>query len=120
MNCMKCGVEIPETQVFCSDCLQVMDAYPIKPGTAVHIPVREPYRRSASRKKPPTPAEQIARLKKTRRRLLILILVLMISLGISLFAVHRMYRQLQEKETIGKNFSTVSTVSTVSTTADGH
>ena len=35
MTCMKCGVDIPEDQVFWDRCLSVMDEYPIKPGTHI-------------------------------------------------------------------------------------
>ena len=42
MNCVKCGREIPEDQVFCEICLTEMENYPVKPGTAVHIPPRLP------------------------------------------------------------------------------
>ena len=40
MNCLKCGKETAETQVFCENCLKTMDDYPIKPGTPVNIPNR--------------------------------------------------------------------------------
>ena len=31
MNCLKCGREIEEGQVFCNDCLVQMAKYPVKP-----------------------------------------------------------------------------------------
>lgn len=34
MNCLKCGREIEEGQVFCNDCLVQMAKYPVKPGTS--------------------------------------------------------------------------------------
>ena len=40
MNCMKCGVEIPEQQVFCDHCLQIMEQYPVKPDAHIHLPKR--------------------------------------------------------------------------------
>ena len=40
MNCLKCGREIEEGQVFCNDCLVQMAKYPVKPGTAVQLPSR--------------------------------------------------------------------------------
>ena len=65
MHCMKCGREIDEGHVFCPDCLTTMERYPVKPGTAVHIPVRkDPPRKTALRKKPLTPEEQNLRLRK--------------------------------------------------------
>lgn len=41
MNCMKCGREIPVGQVFCDGCLKVMETYPVKPDTAIHLPTGE-------------------------------------------------------------------------------
>ena len=110
MNCLKCGREIPETQVFCDDCLQVMESYPVKPGTAVYIPTRPPCKRQSSRKKPPAPAEQIARLKRTRLWLCILAGVLVICLGLSLYAAGHFRQVLLEKDSIGKNYSTAASV----------
>lgn len=40
LNCLKCGREIEEGQVFCNDCLVQMAKYPVKPGTAVQLPSR--------------------------------------------------------------------------------
>jgi hypothetical protein len=37
---MKCGREIDESQVFCTECLDEMERYPVKPGTVVQLPVR--------------------------------------------------------------------------------
>lgn len=41
MNCLKCGKETSDGQVFCDDCQQVMQQHPIKPGTAIHLPRRD-------------------------------------------------------------------------------
>ena len=42
MYCLKCGRDTKSEQVFCNDCLAVMDAYPVKPDTAIHLPKRDP------------------------------------------------------------------------------
>ena len=42
MNCIKCGVTIADSQVFCPQCLEVMEKYPVKPNVQVTIPVRPP------------------------------------------------------------------------------
>ena len=52
MQCMKCGMEVPEGQVFCNGCLEVMDKYPVKPGTPVHIRPRKPIIKLCIGKKP--------------------------------------------------------------------
>ena len=58
MHCIKCGKETKGSDVFCQDCLLVMQTQPVKPGTAVHIPVRPASKKSASRKKTLSPEEQ--------------------------------------------------------------
>ena len=40
MDCLKCGKETEEKNVFCADCLAVMARYPVKPGTPVQLPRR--------------------------------------------------------------------------------
>lgn len=70
MNCMRCGREIGEEQVFCPECLADMEKYPVKPGTAVRLPQRSTVqypRKAVPRKKPPTPEETILRLRKFLR-----------------------------------------------------
>lgn len=39
-QCLKCGKTASGKAVFCRECLEVMDRYPVRPGTVVHIPVR--------------------------------------------------------------------------------
>lgn len=43
-QCLKCGKKAEDRSVFCVDCLATMDQYPIKPGTVVHLPRRQPIR----------------------------------------------------------------------------
>ena len=62
MNCMKCGREIEEGQVFCIDCLKDMEKYPVRPGTAVHLPKRptySPIRRVYTKRKTLSPEEVV-------------------------------------------------------------
>ena len=72
MNCMKCGREVGEGQVFCTDCLKDMEKYPVRPGTAVHLPKRpaySPIRRAVPKRKSIPPEEMVKRQRKTIRRL---------------------------------------------------
>lgn len=41
MNCIRCGKETEENQVFCKDCLADMERHPVKPGTPILLPNRE-------------------------------------------------------------------------------
>ena len=42
MNCMRCGIEIEDPNVFCADCLADMERHPVKPGIHIQLPVRRP------------------------------------------------------------------------------
>lgn len=80
MNCMKCGTQIPETQVFCDHCLSVMAQYPVKPGTHIHLPKRatdvEVSKKPVKKKRTPTPEEQIAALRQKVLRLRLIAVIL--------------------------------------------
>jgi hypothetical protein len=39
MNCIRCGREIEEPNVFCEECLQEMEKQPVNPGTPIQLPV---------------------------------------------------------------------------------
>lgn len=81
MNCMKCGRDIEETQVFCPACLADMQKYPVRPGTAVLLPRRPestPLRKVLPKRKVLSPEEQVKRLRKKLRRLWLGILGLLV------------------------------------------
>ena len=80
MQCMKCGVDVPEGQVFCDKCLEIMDRYPVKPGTPVQILPRTTKDKS-SKKRELSPEEQLNKQKNLNRRLRLLIWLLGIALA---------------------------------------
>ena len=83
MYCLKCGKSTQDNQVFCDSCLQSMEKYPVKPGTAIHLPHRNtpaPVKKQSHRKRVLTPEEQILRLKTASRRLTFLAVLLAICL----------------------------------------
>ena len=90
MQCMKCGVDVPEGQVFCDKCLEIMNRYPVKPGTPVQILPRTPKDKS-SKKRDLSPEEQLSRQKAINRRLRLLLCLFAIALagvvGILLYAL---------------------------------
>ena len=112
MNCMKCGRETRDENVFCQDCLLDMEKYPVRPGTVVLLPRR---RESSIVKKiqtrhVPTAEEQIAFL---RRWVLILSVVLGICIAaIALMIKPTMHYILDEHVEIGQNYSTVTPTTT--------
>ena len=109
MNCMKCGRETENENVFCRTCLQEMEKYPVRPGTPVQIPRRKEI--SVIKKTPkrhvPSPEEQI---KMLRQRVGILIVMLAVCIvAIILMFRPTMHYVLDEHVPIGQNYSSVVT-----------
>ena len=114
MNCLKCGVEVPEPQVFCDHCLEVMSAYPVKPDAHVHLPKRslapEAPKKSGKKKRAQTPEEIISGLKLRilRMRLVIVVLVFLLCVVSGLFAMN-LYQQYTSPNT-GRNYTIDTTM----------
>ncbi len=109
VNCMKCGREIEESQVFCPECLEEMEKYPVKPGTVVQLPRMTNYpapKKPPQRKKTAPPLEeQVRTLRKWARTLaLALVLVLTLLIGGGYLAI-RYYVEEQNKVIPGQNYS---------------
>ena len=110
LHCMKCGKEISEKQVFCDSCLEVMERFPVNPGTRILLPNRSApavSKKTASRRRVLTAEERLARCRKA-------IQVLSITLAVAIFALCLSITLLVDnlnKETpnrvIGQNYSTV-------------
>lgn len=111
MYCLKCGKDTKSEQIFCNACLTVMDAYPVKSDTPIHLPKRSTpqpaSKKPLQRKKAIPPEEQIQQLKTMNRRLLLLSLTLILALGIcaGAFAYHLMRPPVQETSGTGKNYT---------------
>ena len=73
MNCMKCGREFDGDQAFCPHCLDQMAKNPVKPGVVINLPSRPDtsQKKPISRKRVRTPEEQILRLKRINKGLII-------------------------------------------------
>ena len=110
MTCMKCGVEIPDNQVFCEHCLSVMDQYPVKPGAHIHLPKRavdsEFPKKAAKKKRAPTAEEQIStlRLKVLRLRLVAVILAFVICVVGGLLVLE-LYEDFTDVPVTGRNYT---------------
>ena len=85
MNCLKCGAETPEQQLFCQDCLLSMTNYPVRPDTPVQLPKRTEPSQIKKGKKEVSPEVQIqklkGRLRRARRALLIVFLLFLAALA---------------------------------------
>ena len=114
MYCLRCGRDTTEDHVFCDLCQQDMEAYPVKPGTPVHLPHRQdpaPVKKHARRKRQITPEEQISLLKKSLRQartfLVILAFVLCLAVGMLLYETLQ-----QDGPIIGQNYTIDTTQQT--------
>lgn len=119
MNCMKCGRETAEEQVFCAGCLEEMERYPVKPGTVVHIPSRAEtveVHKTPRRKKPVLPvSEQMTRLWKKLLWTRVALAVMLILFGILCFAVGRVMIEWDTREVIGQNYTAVDAAGNILT-----
>lgn len=109
MNCLKCGREVTEEQVFCDDCLETMEQYPVDPDARVRLPRRQ---ESAAPRKPVkrrtiAPEEQILLLTK-RIRLLLVLLVIAVAAAVAL-AYPAAKHLMEDRLAPGQNYSTVTT-----------
>ena len=110
MNCMKCGRDIEEGQVFCAACLEDMAKYPVKPGIAIQLPRRKDspaVKKHIRRRQPPTPEEQIQRLKKRFWRMFTIWLITLALLAATLYPTARYFL---DKQILlpGQNYTTVT------------
>ena len=104
MNCMKCGREIPAGQVFCPACLEVMERYPVAPGTHVRL-ARRPARNQEKKVKEVPPQTQIAALKKRVRWLWVTVAILIAACGLlALLLIHHM-QDATPKTPTGRNYT---------------
>ena len=111
MYCLKCGKETEEQDVFCCHCLEIMEQYPVKPGTAIVLPQRESEspEKKPVRRREPSVNELLLTQKKAIRWLLVAICVLLAAL---LFVSGMLLRVFQEQDPtheIGKNYTTTTT-----------
>ena len=110
MSCLRCGRETEEGRSFCDLCLEEMEKYPVRPGTAVMLPRRqESTPPKKTKRHAPVPAEeQIKKLKKQKA-------VLCATLGLIILllaAVLILERAEPVKEYLrpGQNYSAMETI----------
>ena len=107
MQCIKCGREVAENQVFCEQCLSGMESSPIKPGTPVVISKRPRKASSQSAVKKEKPEEQISKLQKTIRFLLWTCLCLAAALAVCIGIIAFHFAATDHNApAIGQNYST--------------
>ena len=117
MKCLRCGRETEGEQIFCDHCLESMEAYPVKPGTAIQLPRRaaEPSvkkNRKHRKKRKLSPEEKLQRSQKVIRRMTISIVVLALALTASIVMLIREISIADVRNMIGKNYTIQSSEST--------
>lgn len=112
MYCMKCGKEIAENRVFCDDCLEVMSQYPVRPGTAIHLPNNAPSaeKKATPKKRQPTTEEYLARFRKATRWLSIALVSTLLVLSVTIALLVNSGNAPSNSKDIGKNYNTVNTL----------
>lgn len=117
MNCMKCGREVENEQVFCEDCLLDMEKYPVAPGTAVHLPLRREgsgTRKQLPRRRKVSLEEQVKQLKKRNRILAIALAVTSLLLLAAAYpAVNFFIRNYHLRP--GQNYTAITTITPAQT-----
>lgn len=107
MQCLKCGKDTKNEQVFCPRCLEVMENYPVKADVRIQLPnhaTRDLSKKSARKRRPPSAVEQIAALRAKNRRLMLVILALVLLLGAAGYLLARV-TQTAENVEWGKNYT---------------
>ena len=112
MGCMKCGKKTTGEQVFCDQCLAVMEAYPVKPDVHIQLPNRpgDDYK-IVRKRRPPSPEEQVVTLRRKVRKLKVWIAILVLILGATGFLLVRSFDQTpEENKNWGQNYSTEESI----------
>ena len=110
MHCLKCGVEIADKQVFCSQCLEDMRQYPVKPESHVILPKRQepaPVKKASPRKKTFTTEEKLEKFRKATQVLSIALISCVLALILSVSLLADLIFEHAEETNIGQNYSTM-------------
>lgn len=110
MNCLKCGKETSGTQVFCEDCLQIMQHYPVKPGTAIHLPRRDTTsqeKKQHDRSREPSKEDALLQLRRMTHFLTAIIAVLSVLLLLTASMLIHTLEKEKPASSIGRNYTTI-------------
>jgi len=112
MNCMKCGRELRNEQVFCARCQTEMTRYPVKPNTVVQLPTRtaappvKKQPRKPERKSERKPEEIIRHLQRRIHWLGLFLVVVLLLLAVTVNILLHSLNQRDTDQEIGKNYTT--------------
>ena len=109
MNCMKCGREVPDEQVFCEHCLEIMKQHPVTPDTAVQLPRKREEitaKKAGGRKRQLSPEDQVLLWRKKYRRLMSCLLIVILLLAAAGAAIFMLWPEEQVTlPPVGRNYT---------------
>ena len=107
-QCLKCGKKTEDRSVFCGECLAIMEQYPVKPGTVVHLLRRQPLwdAKAASDFEEVNPSEQLAHQRSMIRWLTAVIAGLSVLLLLTAVLLIHTLDKDQPIPVIGRNYTT--------------
>ena len=107
MQCLRCGREIEEGQVFCFLCESIMGKHPGKPNTVVTIPERAVRLRTTPSRKPQRPEEDTDQLRRTILQLRLWICMLMAALMLCVGVLTWQELNRDTEPAIGQNYHSI-------------
>lgn len=113
MHCLKCGTQTMGDRVFCDNCLETMEKHPVKPGTPVQLPKRltaAEVKRNLNRKKVLTSEEQLERLRKVVKWLVLTVIALLLALTLSVLLLFQSIEAEPEAPATGQEYTPIDTV----------
>ena len=89
MYCIKCGKDTKSECIFCDSCLDSMEKYPVKPGTPISLPVRQPLapiKKTQTRRKLEL-EEKVLHQKRSIRLWVLILFLTTVLLGLSIYLI---------------------------------
>lgn len=115
MNCIKCGKECKDPQVFCNECLADMERYPVKPNITVQLPVRPAtpaVKKKPRREKYVKPEDKIRHLKFQLRCLLVALFVSLTAFALTAGMMLYLLETGEVQYAPGQNYGSIETTET--------
>ena len=107
MQCLRCGRETEDAQVFCFACEALMAKHPVKPNTVVTIPERSIRIRRSVPRKPLRVEEDTDQLRRTILQLRLWVCMLMAALMLCVAVLTWQELQRANQPAIGQNYTSI-------------
>ena len=108
MQCLRCGRETENEQVFCFLCESVMVKHPVKPNIVVTIPERTALVRPTPVRKPVRQEEDTDRLRRTILQLRLWVCMLLAALMLCVAVLTWQELSQNNEPAIGQNYSSIT------------